>query len=49
MKWLTPESQWFMFAIGRVLVWIAIALFGRAEDVTARKRPRLLPQGAPSR
>lgn len=41
--WLPLESQWFMFAVGWVLIWIAIALFGWVEDVAARKRPRLLP------
>jgi peptidoglycan/LPS O-acetylase OafA/YrhL len=42
-KWLPLESQWFMFAVGWVLIWIAIPLFGWVEDVAARKRPRLLP------
>jgi peptidoglycan/LPS O-acetylase OafA/YrhL len=42
-KWLPLESQWFMFAIGWVLIWIAIPLFGWVEDVAARKKPRLLP------
>jgi hypothetical protein len=35
-KWLRREGRWFMFAIGR------------GEDVAAKKRPRLLPQGARS-
>ncbi|MET7987892.1 acyltransferase family protein [Streptomyces sp. NPDC005281] len=42
-KWLPLESQWFMFAVGWLLIWIAIPLFGWVEDVAARKRPRLLP------
>ncbi|MFJ8995799.1 acyltransferase [Streptomyces sp. NPDC102279] len=42
-KWLPLESQWFMFGIGWVLIWIAIALFGWVEDVAARKKPKLLP------
>ncbi|KAB1986905.1 acyltransferase family protein [Streptomyces triticiradicis] len=42
-KWLPLESQWFMFAVGWVLIGIAIPLFGWAEDLAARKRPRLLP------
>ncbi|MGW3816147.1 acyltransferase family protein [Streptomyces sp. NPDC005046] len=42
-KWLPLESQWFMFGIGWVLIWIAIPLFGWVEDVAARKKPRLLP------
>ncbi|MFI6339514.1 acyltransferase family protein [Streptomyces sp. NPDC050535] len=42
-KWLPLESQWFMFGIGWVLIWIAIPLFGWVEDVAAKKRPRLLP------
>ncbi|MEU8793792.1 acyltransferase [Streptomyces sp. NPDC048643] len=41
--WLPLESQWFLFAVGWVLIWIAIFLFGWVEDVAARKRPRLLP------
>ncbi|MFD7816996.1 acyltransferase [Streptomyces sp. NPDC059785] len=42
-KYLPLESQWFMFGIGWILIWIAIPLFGWVEDVAARKRPRLLP------
>ncbi|MFF3616025.1 acyltransferase family protein [Streptomyces sp. NPDC002580] len=42
-KWLPLESQWFMFAVGWLLIWTAIPLFGWVEDVAARKRPRLLP------
>ncbi|MFD5627745.1 acyltransferase [Streptomyces sp. NPDC127072] len=42
-KWLPLESQWFMFGIGWVLIWIAIPLFGWVEDVAAKKRPKLLP------
>lgn len=42
-KWLPLESQWFMFGIGWVLIWIAIPLFGWVEDVAARRKPRLLP------
>ncbi|MFD7678959.1 acyltransferase [Streptomyces sp. NPDC060187] len=41
--WLPLESQWFLFAVGWVLIWLAIVLFGWVEDVAARKRPRLLP------
>ncbi|WP_327409174.1 acyltransferase [Streptomyces sp. NBC_01281] len=41
--WLPLESQWFLFAAGWVLIWLAIVLFGWVEDVAARKRPRLLP------
>lgn len=42
-KWLPLESQWFMFGIGWVLIWIAIPLFGWVEDVAAKKKPKLLP------
>ncbi|MFJ8009413.1 acyltransferase family protein [Streptomyces fagopyri] len=42
-KWLPLESQWFMFGVGWVLIWIAIPLFGWVEDVAARKKPRLFP------
>ncbi|MGD1223339.1 acyltransferase [Streptomyces krungchingensis] len=42
-KWLPLESQWFMFGIGWLLIWIAVPLFGWVEDVAARKKPRLLP------
>ncbi|MET8410771.1 acyltransferase [Streptomyces sp. NPDC005195] len=42
-KWLPLESQWFMFGVGWVLIWIAIPLCGWVEDVAARKRPRLFP------
>ncbi|MFD4410346.1 acyltransferase [Streptomyces sp. NPDC058251] len=44
-KWLPLESQWFMFGIGWVLIWIAIPLFGWVEDVAAKKKPKLLPSG----
>lgn len=42
-RWLPLESQWFMFGIGWVLIWIAIPLFGWVEDVAAKKKPKLLP------
>jgi peptidoglycan/LPS O-acetylase OafA/YrhL len=42
-KWLPLESQWFMFGIGWVLIWIAIPLVGWVEDVAAKKKPKLLP------
>ncbi|MFJ8021325.1 acyltransferase family protein [Streptomyces sp. NPDC096311] len=42
-KWLPLESQWFMFGIGWVLIWVAIPLVGWVEDVAARKKPKLLP------
>jgi hypothetical protein len=42
-KYLPLESQWFMFGIGWVLIWIAIPLFGWVEDVAAKKKPTLLP------
>jgi peptidoglycan/LPS O-acetylase OafA/YrhL len=42
-KWLPLESQWFMFGIGWVLIWIAIPLVGWVEDVAAKKKPKLFP------
>ncbi|MER5340706.1 acyltransferase family protein [Streptomyces mirabilis] len=42
-KWLPLESQWFMFGIGWVLIWVAIPLVGWVEDVAAKKKPKLLP------
>ncbi|MEU1456127.1 acyltransferase family protein [Streptomyces avermitilis] len=42
-KWLPLESQWFMFGIGWVLIWIAVPLVGWVEDVAAKKKPKLLP------
>ncbi|MFJ9356664.1 acyltransferase family protein [Streptomyces mirabilis] len=42
-KWLPLESQWFLFGIGWVLIWVAIPLVGWVEDVAAKKKPKLLP------
>ncbi|MFI6874558.1 acyltransferase [Streptomyces sp. NPDC050400] len=42
-RWLPLESQWFLFAVGWVLIAIAVPLFGWVEDVAAGRRPRLLP------
>ncbi|MGQ4382640.1 acyltransferase family protein [Streptomyces sp. SAS_270] len=42
-KYLPLESQWFMFGIGWVLIWVAIPLFGWVEDVAGKKKPKLLP------
>ncbi|MFD5077401.1 acyltransferase family protein [Streptomyces sp. NPDC058371] len=42
-KYLPLESQWFMFGIGWLLIWIAIPLFGWVEDVAAKRKPKLLP------
>lgn len=42
-KWLPLDSQWFMYAVGWVLIWAAIPLVGWVEDMAARKKPRLLP------
>ncbi|MFE9838311.1 acyltransferase family protein [Streptomyces sp. NPDC005551] len=41
--YLPLESQWFMFAVGWVLIWIALPLAGWVEDVAAKKKPKLLP------
>ncbi|MEV6024558.1 acyltransferase [Streptomyces sp. NPDC052036] len=42
-KWLPLDSQWFLYGVGWVLIWVALPLLGWVEDVAARKKPRLLP------
>ncbi|KFG00355.1 acyltransferase [Streptomyces scabiei] len=42
-KYLPLESQWFMFGIGWLLIGAFVLLCGWAEDVAARKKPKLLP------
>ncbi|MGW5562777.1 acyltransferase family protein [Streptomyces tendae] len=41
--YLPLGSQWFLLAVGWVLVAVFVLLFGWVEDVAARRRPRLLP------
>ncbi|MFG2873774.1 acyltransferase [Streptomyces sp. NPDC048337] len=43
VAYLPLESQWFLFAIGWLLLAVAVLLCGWVEDLAARKRPRLLP------
>ncbi|MGV9561862.1 hypothetical protein [Streptomyces sp. NPDC003480] len=40
---LPLDGWWFLYRIGWVLIRVAIPLVGWVEDVTARKKPRLLP------
>ena len=42
-KYLPLDSQWFMFGIGWVLIAVFVLLCGWAEDVAAKKKPKLLP------
>ncbi len=41
--YLPLGSQWFLLAVGWVLIAVFVLLFGWVEDVAARRRPRLLP------
>ncbi|MFE1236620.1 acyltransferase family protein [Streptomyces tendae] len=41
--YLPLGSQWFLLAVGWVLIAGFVLLFGWVEDVAARRRPRLLP------
>lgn len=41
--YLPLDSQWFMFGIGWILIAVFVLLCGWAEDVAARRKPRLLP------
>ncbi|MCF4139780.1 acyltransferase [Streptomyces sp. Tue 6430] len=41
--YLPLESQWFLFAVGWLLIVVFVLLCGWVEDVAARKKPRLLP------
>ncbi|CAM5425100.1 acyltransferase [Streptomyces violaceorubidus] len=41
--YLPLGSQWFLLAVGWVLIAVSVLLFGWVEDVAARRRPRLLP------
>jgi hypothetical protein len=41
--YLPLDSQWFMFGVGRLLIGVLVPACGWVEDVTARKKPRLLP------
>lgn len=40
---LPLDSLWFQFGVAWVLIAVAIPLTGWAEDLAARRRPRLLP------
>lgn len=42
-RYLPLDSQWFLFAVGWVLIAAFVLLCGWVEDVAARKKPRLLP------
>lgn len=48
-RYLPPESQWFMFAIGRVLIAGFVLACGWVEDVAAKKKPRPVPGGRAAR
>ncbi|MFM9703762.1 acyltransferase family protein [Streptomyces galilaeus] len=41
--YLPLESQWFLFAVGWLLIVVFVLACGWVEDVAARKKPRLLP------
>ena len=41
--YLPLDSQWFLFGVGWLLIGVFVLLCGWAEDVAARKKPRLLP------
>ncbi|WP_094103810.1 acyltransferase family protein [Streptomyces phaeoluteigriseus] len=41
--YLPLESQWFLFAVGWLLIVVFVLLCGWVEDVAARRKPRLLP------
>ncbi|GGT34487.1 hypothetical protein GCM10010254_63690 [Streptomyces chromofuscus] len=41
--YLPLESQWFLFAVGWVLIGAFVLMCAWVEDVAARRRPRLLP------
>ncbi|MFF9622162.1 acyltransferase [Streptomyces griseosporeus] len=41
--YLPLESQWFLFAVGWVLIAVFVPACGWVEDVAARRRPKLLP------
>lgn len=41
--YLPLESQWFLFAVGWVLIALFVPACGWVEDVAARRRPKLLP------
>ncbi|MEV5490607.1 acyltransferase [Streptomyces bobili] len=41
--YLPLESQWFLFAVGWLLIVVFVPACGWVEDVAARKKPRLLP------
>ncbi|MCX5339576.1 hypothetical protein [Streptomyces atratus] len=40
---LPLDRMWFQFAVVRVLIAAAVALFGWVEDLAAKRGPRLLP------
>jgi hypothetical protein len=42
-RYLPLDSQWFLFAVGWVLIAAFVLLCGWVEDVAAKKKPRLLP------
>ncbi|NMO34310.1 acyltransferase [Streptomyces sp. GMY01] len=42
-RYLPLDSQWFLFGVAWVLICVFVLLCGWAEDVAARRRPRLLP------
>ncbi|MEU0115895.1 acyltransferase [Streptomyces bobili] len=41
--YLPLENQWFLFAVGWLLIVVFVLACGWVEDVAARKKPRLLP------